>query len=211
MKRIAVIAADGRSGREFVKRALAAGHEVRAGIYGGSKFPENGNLTLVPCDATKIDEVRTLIGSSDVVVSMIGHGRKSPKRVQTEAIQIICHVMHELGTERVISLTGTGVRYPGDIPSLVDRMANLAIHIIDPHRVKDGIAHARYLENTTLKWTILRVLKLGNGSHEGRVKLSLTGPAELLTPRARVAQAALQVIEEDTFIGQAPIISGIEK
>lgn len=210
MTRIAVIAADGRSGREFVKRALAAGHEVRAGIYKGSTFPDHERLTLVPCDATRVDEVRTLIDSSDAVVSMIGHGPKSPRRVQTDAMKVVVEVMHELGATRLVSLTGTGVRFPGDKPNLLDRMANLFISTVDPNRVQDGIEHARYLESTDLRWTILRVLKLGNGEHEGRVRFSLTGPAESLTPRTRAAQAALQVIEDDSFICQAPIITGVD-
>jgi len=208
MKQIAVIAADGRSGREFVARALAAGHTVHAGVYHGASIPLHENLTIFPCDAREPDEVRTLIHGCDAVVSMIGHGPKSPPRVQTDAIKVVCEVMNTEGIERLVSLTGTGVRFPGDTPNLIDRMANLAISIIDPNRVQDGIEHGHHLEHTNLRWTIVRVLKLGNGTHEGKVKLSLTGPAELLTPRSRAAQAALQVIEDETFVRQAPIITG---
>lgn len=210
MKTIAVIAADGRSGREFVRLALDAGHKVRAGVYNDSTFPDHNRLTVLPCDATKADEVRALIQGSDTVVSMIGHGKHSPARVQTDAINVICEAMQQEGVSRIVSLTGTGVRFPGDTPSVFDRLANRAISIIDPKRVQDGIEHAKYLKQTSLNWTILRILKLGNGTHSGKVVMSLTGPAELLTPRTRAAAAALQVIKDETYLRQSPIITGVE-
>jgi len=208
---IAVIAANGRSGSEFVRIALEQGLDVRAGVKGESHLVPHEHMVVVPCDATNRDEVRALLEGSDAVVSMIGHGRHSPARVQTDAMKVIVDVMHELKITRLVSLTGTGVRFPGDKPSLVDYLANFAIRVIDPNRVQDGIDHARLLEATDLEWTILRVLKLGNGEHKGMVKLTPTGPAELLTPRSRAAAAALQVITDASYVRQAPVISGYTK
>lgn len=208
MTTIAIIAADGRSGRLFVEQALAAGYSVRAGVRSDRALSAHQSLVTVLCDATYESQVRALLEGSDAVVSMIGHGPHSPARVQTEAMNVTARVMKDLGISRLVSLTGTGVRFPGDKPSLIDRLANLAIRIIDPNRVRDGIEHAQFLQTTDLEWTIIRVLKLGNGDHSGVVNFSLTGPAELLTPRARAAVAALQVVTDASYIRQAPIITG---
>ena len=113
---------------------------------------------------------------------------------------------------RLISLTGTGVRYDGDRPSLVDRIANAIIARIDPERIADGKAHAEYLAKTQLDWTIIRVLKLAPSFIAARtsVRLDLAGPAELLTSRRTVAHAVVQLLEASTereqFLRQAPII-----
>jgi putative NADH-flavin reductase len=205
---IAVIAANGRSGTVFVLAALAAGHRVRAGIYGQNNLPAHENLTVMSCDATNERDIERLLNGADVVVSLIGHGPKSPSRVQTNAFRVLTEVMSRSDVRRVISLTGTGVRFPGDTPSITDRLANLIIATIDPNRVQDGIEHAKLLQATSLDWTIVRVLKLGDGSHGGQVIFSLHGPAEFMTPRARVATALLQIIESGDYVQQAPIITG---
>lgn len=205
---IAVIAANGRSGTVFVRAALDTGYHVRAGIYGQNNLPAHANLTVMSCDATSEHDVERLLNGADIVVSLIGHGPKSPARVQTNAFRVLTEVMVRTGMQRVISLTGTGVRFPGDTPSIIDRLANLFVATIDPNRVQDGIEHAKLLQATSLDWTIVRVLKLGDGSHAGQATFSLRGPAEFMTPRARVAAAILQIIESGDFVRQAPIITG---
>lgn len=208
IKTIGVIAANGRSGIEFVYAALAEGYMVRAGVHGEATLTPHENLTVVPCDATNEQDVLALLTGCDAVVSLIGHGPKSPPRVQTEAFAVVANAMNQLGIRRIVSLTGTGVRVTGDTPSIFDRLANLLIAHVDPNRVKDGIEHAAFLAQSNLDWTIVRVLKLGNGEHTGEVTLSLHGPAELLTPRKRVAKAILQTLQDDTYIRTYPIITG---
>lgn len=207
-KTIAVIAANGRSGRAFVDAALKAGYRVRAGVRGENSFSPQPNLTVVHCDANVKSDIRQLLDGADAVVSLVGHGRKSPPHLQTKTMQIVTQVMHDLGMKRLISLTGTGVRTPGDTPNMADKIGNAIITLIDPNRIADGIEHARVIEASDLDWTILRVLKLGNGSSTRKVQLSLHGPAELLTPRRRVARAIVQLIEEGSYIRQLPIIIG---
>ena len=209
-KIIAVIAANGRTGQAFVHMALSAGHTVRAGYNGVNNLPDHKNLVAVKCDATYEMDVRELLNGADVVVSLIGHIKGSPANVQTDAMKVIVKVMNELRIVRLISLTGTGVRFPGDRPGLLDRFLNISIKLIDPRRISDGINHARYIESSMLEWTIIRVLKLTNGKSSGRVKFSLTGPAELFTPRERVAKGILQIITEDTYVRKAPIVQGEE-
>ncbi len=207
---IAVIAANGRSGSAFVLQALSAGHIIRAGVRGQSFLPTHPNLTVIECDATNPQQVRQLITGSDAVVSFIGHVPKSPATVQTDAMKVLVAVMSEVGIKRLISLTGTGARFAGDTPSLIDRLLNIAVGLVDPARVSDGKTHAEVLKASSLDWTIVRVLKLGEGQHRGRVRLSATGPAELLTPRNRVAAAVLQLLDSNDYIRQAPIIAGVD-
>jgi hypothetical protein len=57
-----------------------------------------------------------------------------------------------------------------------------------------------------LDWTIIRVLKLQN-IRTKPFELLENGPTKLFVSREEVAQAVLQVIEDKSFIQQAPIIS----
>ena len=160
--KIAVIAANGRSGQAFVEAALTSGHSIRAGVRGKSYLKSHPSLTVVECDATNEAQLENLLSGQEAVASFIGHVKGSEPNVQTIAIQKVVDVMKASGVKRLISLTGTGVRFPGDKISLIDRFLNLSISIIDPARVKDGKNHVEVLKASDLDWTVIRVLKLQN-------------------------------------------------
>lgn len=204
--KIAVIAANGRSGKAFVQQALAAGHIVRAGVFGADMLAPHAHLTTVVCDATNPDNLTELLRGQDAVVSFIGHVKDSPPRVQTEAMQALVPVMRTLGVTRVVSLTGTGVRFPGDDITLLDRVLNLAVRIVDRPRVQDGLEHVRVLQESDTDWTVIRVLKLQNVAPRP-FSLRLHGPTKPYVGREEVAQAVLEVLQQGTFKRQAPIIS----
>ncbi len=203
---IAVIAANGRTGQAFVKIALATGHTVRAGSMTIGTFQPHPHLTEVVCDATNEADMMNLISGQDAVASFIGHVKGSRPDVQTVAIWNAVKAMHFFSVTRIVSLTGTGVRFPKDTIPLIDRILNLAIKIIDPARVKDGRDHLDVLQRSRLEWTVIRVLKLSNGLVKP-CTLRVNGPTKLHVSRDEVAFAALSVLENHSFVGQAPIIS----
>lgn len=204
--KIAVIAANGRSGKVFVEHALAAGHLVRAGIFGTNTLEPHEHLSTVQCDATSEKDLAHLLEDRDVVVSFIGHIKGSPPHVQADAMRTLTQVMSRCNMQRIVSLTGTGVRFAGDRVPLIDRILNAGIHIIDPARVNDGQEHVEILEKSNLDWTVIRVLKLQNVLPKP-FQLTRHGPTKWYVGRQEVAEAVLQVLEQNSFIQQAPIIS----
>ena len=208
--KIAVIAANGRTGRLFVAAALAAGHEVRAGIRGANPFSPIKGLDMFPCDATSRSDVERLLEGQDAVVSFIGHVKGSPARVQTDATKTILAAMNTFAIKRIVSLTGTGVRFPADTITLMDRVLNASISLVDPNRVQDGIEHVDILKASDAEWTVLRVLKLQNTISKP-FTLKENGPTKLYVSREDVALAALQVLEAGSFIRKAPMLSIADK
>ena len=204
--KIAVIAANGRSGQAFVEQALEAGHSVNAGVRGNSYLKSHANLRIVECDATNEDQLKSLLSGQEAVASFIGHVKGSDPNVQTVAIQKIILVMKEMGLKRLISLTGTGVRFPGDKITLIDRILNLSISIIDPARIRDGKSHVEAIKASELDWTIIRVLKLQNVAPKP-FKLLENGPTKWYVGRQEVAKAVIQVLEDHSFLQKSPIIS----
>jgi putative NADH-flavin reductase len=203
--RIAVIAANGRSGRAFVSFALESGHTISAGVRHASTMEPHERLELITCDATQKDELKRLCKDCDVVVSFIGHVRGSTADVQTVAMKNCIKVMEELNITRLVSLTGTGIRFEGDKIPLIDKILNVAIKVIDPKRIKDGKNHATILKKSTLDWTLIRALKLQNSEFRP-YELLEHGPPKIFCSRAEVAHATLEVIEKKSFIKKAPII-----
>jgi nucleoside-diphosphate-sugar epimerase len=204
--KIAVIGANGRSGRAFVTAALTAGHQVNAGVHTTSSMTQQPGLRVYRCDATNPEEVKELIQGQDAVVSLIGHVKGSSASVQTDSIKNIIQVMQAQKVTRLISLTGTGVRFPGDRISLSDRFLNFGISLIDPKRISDGKEHVRQITMSNLDWTILRVLKLQTHSRR-KYTLTENGPTKLFVSREDVADSILLLLSKNSFIKKAPIIS----
>src|SRR5690349_20693574 len=124
--RIAVIAANGRSGQAFVREALAAGHYVHAGIRSTNPFEPHPRLKVIECDATDKEQVTKLIDRCDAVVSLIGHVKGSSAFVQTDATKAIVTAMKVTGIRRVVSLTGVGVGVKSQFASsIIERLAQL--------------------------------------------------------------------------------------
>ena len=204
--RIAVIAANGRLGKAFVEAALKAGHSVRGGVRGVNTLAPHPQLEVVSCDATNADDLKLLLQGVEVVVSAIGHVKGSAPDVQTVATKVLVGVMDELGIKRYVDVTGTGVRFPGDKITLIDRFLNFGVGIADPSRVKDGIEHQEVLKASDLEWTTIRVLKLQNVAPKP-FTLRLHGPTKSYVDRGEVAEAILEVIRGKNFLKEAPIIS----
>ena len=203
---IAVIAANGRLGKQFVEAALKAGHSIRAGVRGESNLTPHPQLAVVSCDATNLDDLANLFAGQEVVVSAIGHVKGSMPNLQTLATEAVVVAMDKQGIKRYVDVTGTGVRFAGDKISLVDRILNLGVEVIDNDRVKDGRDHQEVLKKSDLDWTTIRVLKLQNVPIQP-FELTPHGPTKWYVGREEVAQAMLQVIEAKTFFRQAPILS----
>lgn len=204
--KIAVIAANGRLGQAFVENALEQGHKVKAGIRGMDPFDAHPHLETMQCDATNAKDLLELFKDQDAVVSCIGHVKGSTPDVQTKATKVLIRTMKQVDLRRFVTVTGTGVRLPGDHVGLVDRFLNLAVSIIDPHRVQDGKNHAALLQASDLDWTIIRVLKLQNTKPHS-FDLKLHGPTKWYVGRKEVAKAMLKVLKNNSFVRHMPIIS----
>lgn len=204
--RIAVIAASGRSGRAFVREALAAGHSVRAGIRGENPFEQHENLTVLQCDATDLHQVTMLIDRCDAVVSLIGHVKGSDEFVQTKATTALVTAMDVAGISRFVSLTGVGVWVPGDRFEWLIGLLNKLSAKVGIKRFEDGIRHVQVLRRSDLEFTVVRALLLTNGK-PGRFRLKPHGFAKAPTPRREVARAILQVLRHDSFIREYPVIT----
>ncbi len=205
MEIIGVIGANGRTGKICVTKLLDEGYRVKAAVHTHSTIQPHPNLTVHTVDGTNLNQVSDWVAGCDAIVSLIGHGKKSPPWMQTETTKSLVAACKHHHIQRIISLTGTGVRFPGDQLSVIDRFLNFVIAKIDPDRIADGIRHVEVLKQSGLDWSLVRVLKLTNGPAQ-RYGLSLTGPARLFTARHTVADVVCNLLASNTYLCQAPVI-----
>jgi len=208
--KICVFGADGRTGVEVVNYAKKQGYKVVAFVYSESsnKYFSN-DIEIKKGDVIDYNSVLEAVRGSDTIVSVIGHIKNSDPLMQTKGIKNIVKAMEESGVKRVLSLTGTGARVENDKPSLVDRILNFFVSIVDPERIRDGIEHVKVIRKSNLDWTVVRVLKLSKSESEAdEYKLTDGGPAELQTSRKKVAKVLVDLINDKKYIGKLPVISG---
>lgn len=204
--KIGVFGANGKTGTLVAREALNRGHSIVAGVRGDTILKSSDNLEIFQCDVLNKDQVNDIVKKSDVVVSVIGHVKGSPEFMQSYGITNIIDSMKKYNKTRLVSLTGTGVRFPEDKITFIDKILNFSINLIDPKRIADGKKHVEIIKKSKLDWTVIRVLKLQN-TKATNFSLSKNGPAKTITARAEVATAIINVIEQVSFVKNAPIIS----
>lgn len=203
--KVAVLGASGRTGLLVVEELLSRGYSVN-GLTFKKPNIDKSNLVWVEGDATNESDLKKCLEGADAVISTLGHTKQTKTPIQTDSMKALSKVL--AGSKvRIVSMTGTGVRQPGDKPSIIDRILNIGVSIMDPKRVSDGIEHAKVLQSSNLDWKILRVLKLANGNEVEEVKLTNGGPAKMLINRATVAKLLVDLVETDDWHQKMPVAS----
>ena len=160
--RIVVIGANGTTGQEIVKQALAAGHQV----VGAVRRPETLSH-LAGVEVAKIDLsdhaslVRAMTGA-DAVVSALGHGglRASAQAttLYSDATRAIRAAMRETGVSRIVVLSSGGTvdndEAPGFYTKLIRRY--LINTYLDMARMETILEESPDLDWTSVRLTFLR-------------------------------------------------------
>ena len=207
--RVAVFGASGRTGRPLVEQALAAGHEVTAFVRDAAKL-EMGHerLTVVEGDVKDPAKVREAVEGADAVLSALGHTKSSAKDVQTVGTANIVAAMQDVGVGRLVSLTGAGVSDPKDEPKLFDKAITTLLKLVQKDVLRDAENHARAIEESGLDWIIVRGPMLTEGEKKGEYRVGYVGKnSGTKISRADVADFMLRQTEDDTYLGQKPMVS----
>lgn len=204
--KLVVLGANGRTGRYVVRRAVANGHEVCSFVYGQASSDPflNGSVQCIG-DAMNPNDIAEACKGADAVISALGHSRRSAADMQTRAMASVlraARVQHL----KIVSMTGSGVRIPGDKVTVIDRVLNWFVAHVDSVRVNDGRAHYELLRDSDVTWSMLRVLKLTN-RRRGGYALSEHGPVKTFISREQAAEALVKLAESSDWDGKAPLVT----
>lgn len=206
---VTVFGANGRSGRRVVRRLHERGHEVRAAVRDPRKLrPDDGGVTVVTADVLDPDAVAAAVAGADAVVSLIGHTRGTPPDMQTRGAGHIIEAMQKRGIRRLIALTGSGVRFPGDRPAPADRILTRMLGYLAADRLADGERYARLIAEADLDWTVVRAPVLHEFTPRRPYRVGPAGPETGMTcSRENIARFITAELEKPRHIGRAPVVS----
>lgn len=206
---IVVFGATGRTGLPLVRQALGAGHRVKAFVRTPDKMSiTHENLELVTGDVLNAEQVEKAVADTEAVLCAIGHTKNSPDDLQTRAMRNITDAMRKHGVERLVDLTGAGVRDPDDQPKFFDKLVVGALKLISPAVLQDGKNHVALIQDTGIKWTIVRAPMLQDGPHTGKYRVGFVGKnSGAKISREDVADFMMKEMRENQFVGKMPMIS----
>ena len=160
--RLAVFGANGPTGRQVVRQALAAGHQVTAVTRKPDEYPlSSSNLDVVAADVTDPEGVkRVLATGARAVISTYGVPYTRDKvTVYSRGAATIVRAMIEHGVERLVCVTSSTLateHAPGE--SLFGRriLHPLLRNILGRTLYDDMERMERIVRDSDLDWTIVR-------------------------------------------------------
>jgi putative NADH-flavin reductase len=212
MATILIMGASGGLGLETVNQALAAGHSVRALARTARRIPfDHRKLRKIEGDALDPIVVQRALAGVDVVIQSIGVSI-GPElifravRLFSEATRILVAAMKKAGTKRLICVTGFGA---GDSRGRGGLFYNAAFCLLLGRVYEDKDVQEQIIRQSGLQWIIVRPVILTDGPKTGAY-LALIEPRDWrcgFISRADVADFLIKQVEDNTFLGETPVLS----
>jgi putative NADH-flavin reductase len=204
--RIALFGATGGTGRQFIRQACAAGHEVTAVVRDPSRLTEtHPRLSVLQADVMDAAAIGPAIEGRGAVVSAVGsRAGRVPTTVCADSALSIVRAMHTTGTRRLVVVSAGTVTTDGDGPLTRLVMKPLLSRLLE-HTIADKRRLEEIVRASGLQWTILRPPMLTDGPNNGiyRSAIDHNVRGALRVSRADLAHCILQCLVERRAVGAA--------
>ena len=190
MLKIAVIGANGRTGKEIVKQSLAAGHEVIA----LARRPEALNIEHPKLEIRRADVFdqtsleTALAGNIDAVVSAIGEAKISkPTTLYSQSAVNTITAMRKMRIRRLICIASSGYVDDAQQPFWVRFLQKNVLQRIFRYVYEDTMRMEKIVQVSALDWTIVRPPRLTNAARTGVYRIQ----KEVVAKGAKISRADL--------------------
>lgn len=208
---ITIFGGSGRTGIAVINEALNAGHNITAYVRNKTKLEQfKDKIKIVEGSIENEKLIQEAIKDSTVLISTLGHSKGSPPDFQTQFIKTIKRVCADKQNQYTfLILTGSGVYFPDDRPTLLDRFSLKLLKIFDPARLEDGIEHVKELIDSQFQWIVIRVPLLTNRQGNRKFQIGKLGDSslKLYISRKDLAYAIIGAISNKSYYKTAPVIT----
>ncbi|WP_298040938.1 NAD(P)-dependent oxidoreductase [uncultured Microbacterium sp.] len=196
--RIIVFGATGGVGRQVVRRAREAGHDVTAFVRSPEKVTDREGIRIVQGDAFDADAVAAAIAGQDAAVSCLSSS--APMKPSDEITTMVGNIvdgMRTSGVERIAYCASLGV--DGELTGLIGR----GIQWMLRHPLADHRAALDRIDSAGLDRTIARPSSLNDKEFAPYVEAFDGAPeSNKPIPRASVADFLVKALEQpDAYRG----------
>lgn len=197
-------------------KALNCGYQVNTLVRKKTAFlPRHVNLKIFEGTPTDKFALAKAMENCEVVISALNISRNSdfpwsklrtPANFLSETVNNIIALSTDTGTKRVIVISAWGTsdtrdHIPGWFRLLID-YSNIGV------AYKDHARQEELLARSALRYTVIRPVILTNSNKENDVQVSLDNVPEpgLMVSRENVAKFIVEVLKNDLFVYQMPVI-----
>lgn len=207
---ITIFGASGGIGRLLVEQALDAGYMVKAYVRNPSKLElTHQNLEIIKGELSDFENIRTAIAGVDAVISTLGPPLKRNYKgwAILDAHINIVKAMEMEGVNRFITIATPSVNFNWDISSITTKMPTVMAKLLFPKAYKEIVMVGNVVSDSSLDWTIVRIIAPNNKPLTGSVKVTF-GETKIKwgISRADIAAYLLLQVEDAQQIYSMPII-----
>lgn len=201
--KIAVVGASGRTGRELVRVAAAAGHEVVAVVRDPARLTAPPGEVRV-AEASDVAALTAAFKGVDAVTSCLGPVPGESAHVLRDGITSVLAAMDGAGVRRLVAISASGWLVDGDDP-LSRYVAKPILKRALAEANADLEAMEQVIRGSDVDWTIMRPPRLQDRPGTGRYKSRRDGNVRWAWTIARpdLALAMLDALTDRTAVGQA--------
>ncbi|MEV8587730.1 NAD(P)H-binding protein [Streptomyces sp. NPDC051180] len=203
--KLTVFGATGGTGREIVRQALAAGHEVTAVVRDPARLTVTGERLVVRrTDLSDPDALREAVTGRDAVLSGLGARSRADAGVVARLTRSVLTAMEVEGVRRLLVVSAAPLGPVPEGQAVVDKVVLAVINAV----LKDVYADLRVMESHlaagSADWTAVRPPRLTNGRGTGAYRRVVGGtpPRGRSLARADVAHAMLAMVGDPATVRQ---------
>ncbi|GGX34903.1 NAD(P)-dependent oxidoreductase [Streptomyces chartreusis] len=203
--KLTVFGATGGTGKEIVRQALDAGHEVTAIVRDPARFPVTGDrLEVFRADLTDPQALRPAVAGRDAVLSGLGARSRKDAGIAARLTRTVLGALEAEGVRRLVVVSAAPVGPEAEGDGFVDRAARGIVSAV----LKDIYADLREMEaelaRSSTEWTSVRPPRLQDKPLTGSYRKVVGGfPVRgRFLGRADVAHAMLAAVGDPATVKQ---------
>ncbi|MFJ7076177.1 NAD(P)-dependent oxidoreductase [Streptomyces sp. NPDC098781] len=202
---LTVFGATGGIGKEIVRQALEAGHEVTAVVRDPARLPLTGDrLEVFRADLTDPGALRGAVAGRDAVLSGLGARGRADAGVAARVTRTVLAALEAEDVRRLLVVSAAPVGPAPEGEGFLDRAVRGVVSAV----LKDIYADLREMEaeiaRTPTDWTLVRPPRLQDKPLTGSYRTAVGGfpPKGRFIGRADVAHAMLTMVADPATVKQ---------
>jgi putative NADH-flavin reductase len=211
LMKVTILGATGLLGKQCVREALEAGHEITVLVRDPGKLSDavRSKVRVLQGDALDAGAIdRALEGGTEGVLFAIGVDKASPEDLCTDVTRHVLEAMPRLNVKRFVWCGGGSNIVEGDVVSLGARFVEFFASTFMGLRHRDKTHQLELLaEHPEIDWYGVRPLQMRDGSKKGEYRIgfnAFSGMSQISA--ADCAHAMVGMLSDDTWLRRAPII-----
>uniref|UniRef100_UPI0034D61CEF SDR family oxidoreductase n=1 Tax=Bacillus wiedmannii TaxID=1890302 RepID=UPI0034D61CEF len=171
--KIAILGANGKSGKFLVNEALEKGYQVQILTRNSNNMTiTNENLETIIGDARDFSSIRELLKGCRAVINAVGQP-KNESYIFSTVTKHILEVMKEFETKRYILISGGSLDVTGDQKGIVNKIGAILFKAFLSKMMQDKYKELQTIQGSDVDWTIVRLPFVMEGKSIGNIKESL--------------------------------------